>query len=89
MTATNPKSFTREQLHNTLWELVARQSGKNPQQLDPKLVLARDLGLDSLDLVEIGTGLSERLGVDEPEDLLSRPEVTLGELEEALWERRA
>jgi acyl carrier protein len=88
MTTTNPKTVTREQLHDTIWELTAKQSGKDRKQLDPKQVLTRDLGLDSLDVVELSTGLADRLGVDEPEDLLSKPDLSLGELEQALWERR-
>jgi acyl carrier protein len=83
MTTTN-RILTREQVHNVLWELAAKHSGQDAAQLLPTSRLIQDLGTDSLTVTELTMELEERLGVTLPEELLDNPNLTLGDIEEAV-----
>ena len=84
MTTTNT-SFTRDELHRTLWEVAAEHGGVDEDRLTPQTRLTEDLGADSLTITELTLALEERLGVTIPEELLDNPGLTLGEIEEGLW----
>jgi acyl carrier protein len=88
MTVSSKSAFTREQVHEVLWNLTAEQIGKQLSDLTSKSRLAQDLGADSLDVTELGMQLDEKLGATLPEELFDNPDLTLGELEEAIWAHR-
>lgn len=87
MTPSREKPLTRDEVHARLWQLSAKQFDKAPADLRPELRVAQDLGADSLDVAELGMGLEEELGVVLPDDLLGNPNLTLADVEQALWER--
>jgi acyl carrier protein len=89
MTSSREKTLTREDVHKCLWELTAKQFDRPPADLRPEQRITQDLGADSLDVAELGMALEDDLGVTLPDDLLGKPNLTLGEVEEAIWERCA
>jgi acyl carrier protein len=84
MTPSNSYPLTRERFHNFLWILFAKHSRKKRRQLDARNRLAQDLGLDRGRLVELNLELEDAFGEGIPEDLLDHPDLTLGEVEDAL-----
>jgi acyl carrier protein len=87
MSTTSNRPVTRNQIHDTLWDLASKVSGKDSSQLGPGSRLVHDLGADSLAMVEFSMEIEERLGVSLPDDMMENPELTLGEVEEAIWTR--
>jgi acyl carrier protein len=88
MTTSSKPALTREQVHATLWQMTAEQIGKQLSDLTPKSRLVQDLGADSLDATELGMQVEEKLSVTLPEELFENPDLTLGEIEEAIWAQR-
>jgi acyl carrier protein len=84
MTATSEPTLTREQVHKVLWAVAAEHSDKEVAALTPETRLVHDLGFDSLDTVEVSMEVETRLGVTVPDELMDRPELTLGDIEDAL-----
>lgn len=84
MTTTKP-SLTRDELHGLLWDLAAEFTGQDRNLLTPQVRLNHDLGADSLTITELTLALEERLGVTIPDEALDQPDLTLGQIEEALW----
>src|SRR5262245_18433073 len=87
MTPSREKPLTSDEVHARLWQLTAKQFDKGPADLRPELRVAKDLGADSLDVAELGMVLEDELGVVLPDDLLGNPNLTLTDVEQALWER--
>jgi acyl carrier protein len=87
MTPSREKPLTRDEIHARLWKLTAKQFDKDPANLRPEQRITQDLGADSLDVAELGMALEEELGVVLPDDLLGNPNLTLGDVEQALWEK--
>ena len=69
-----------------LWDLVAQYTDKHQDQIRPDSQLIRDLGADSLGVMEISMEVEEELGVTLPDELLGNSQITMGQVEEALWE---
>jgi len=86
MTASSERKLTREQLHELVWNLVARYTDKEPKEILPDSQLVRDLGADSLGVMEISMEVEEELGVTLPDELLGNANLTVREIEEAIWE---
>jgi acyl carrier protein len=86
MTTARP-SLSREELHHLLWDLTAEYSDRERSELTPHTRLNQDLGADSLTVTELTMALEERLELTMPDELLANQELTLGQIEEALWER--
>ena len=83
MTTTQTR-FTPEELHTILWDLAAEHSGQDRAELKPHSRLSDDLGADSLTITELTLAIEDRLSVTVPEELLDNPELSLGQIEEAL-----
>jgi acyl carrier protein len=84
MTIADKPPLTAERIHEVLWKVAAGRAGKDPAELTPETRLLQDLGLDSLDLAELAMELEDELGVSLPDEALENPELTLGEVEQAL-----
>ena len=82
---TTKPSLTRDELHALLWDLAAEYLGPDREQLTPQMRLSHDLGADSLAVTELALAVEERLGVTIPDEALDRADLTLGQVEEALW----
>jgi len=87
MPTTNKIELTRERTHNVLWDLAAKHSGKDRDQIPAAARLIHDLGADSLTVVEFTMELEEELGADSLDGLAENREVSLGQIEAALCER--
>ena len=83
----NSTALSRERIHEVLWDVAAVHADKDRAQLTPDCDLDHDLGLDSLDKVEVAMELEERLEFSEAEDFLGGQELTLGQVEQKLCER--
>ncbi len=86
MTASSERKLTREQLHEILWTVVAQRMDKDPRQIKPDDQLVRDLGADSLGVMEISMELEEELGVTLPDELLDNHSLTIRQIEDGLWD---
>ncbi len=84
MTVANKTPLTAERIHEVLWKVAARRAGEDPAKLTPETRLLQDLGCDSLDLAELAMELEDELGVTLPDEALETPELTLGDVEQAL-----
>jgi acyl carrier protein len=84
MNSPSPTLLTRERIHEVLWDLTAKHTGKDREQLRPADRLIQDLGADSLGVVELSMELEEALGITLPEGVLENPQATLGEIEKTL-----
>jgi acyl carrier protein len=84
---TKSKSLTREKIHNVLWKLAAEHAAKEVKDLTPDTRFVQDLGADSLDLAEMTMELEDQLGISVPEEVFSDPNLTLGQVEQAIHER--
>lgn len=87
MTPSRERTLTREQVRKRLWQMTAKQFGKEADALRPEDRLLQDLGADSLDAAELTMEVEEQLDVVLPNEVLENQNVTLGELEEAVWAR--
>ena len=87
MTPSREQTMTREQIHTSLWKLAAKQFDRDPATLRPEHRIAQDLSADSLDVAELSMGLEEDLGVLLPDDLMGNPNLTLGDVEQVVWEK--
>jgi acyl carrier protein len=87
--ATTKPTLTRQQIHETVWRLTADHMDKDLGDLHPNHRLNQDLGADSLDTAELTMALEETLGIDLPDEGLDKPDLTLGEIEEAIWKHCA
>lgn len=85
---TTKQAVTRAELHTILWDLAAEYAGQDRARLTPQARLNHDLGADSLTITELTLALEERLGVTIPDEALDQPDLTLGQIEEALWRQR-
>ena len=79
-------TLSPEKIHETVWSLAAKHSGKEVKDIRPESRLVQDLGADSLTVVEFSMELEEELDVALPETLLDRPDLTMGEVEKAVLE---
>jgi len=77
-------TLSPEKIHETVWSLAAKHSGKEVKDIRPESRLVQDLGADSLTVVEFSMELEEELDVALPETLLDRPDLTMAEVESAL-----
>ena len=64
--------------HQVVIEVVAGQLAIDPSQIIPEARIMEDLGADSLDVVEIGMKLEERLNISIPETALERSATVAG-----------
>lgn len=64
--------------------LIADQLGVNPESITPESHLVEDLGVDSLDIVEISMALEEEYGVDEIAEEEMETIKTVGDLVDCL-----
>jgi acyl carrier protein len=87
MTVANKPPLTAERIHEVLWKAAARRAGEDAANLTPETRLLQDLGNDSLDLAELAMELEDELGVPLPDDALEKPDLTLGEVEQAIRAR--
>ena len=87
MTTSSKRVLTREQIHDSLWNLAAQHTGKDRNEITPASRLVHDLGADSLGVVELSMELEEELGVTLPEELLDNPQVTMAEVEQSLCDK--
>ena len=87
MTPARERPLTREQIHKRLWDMAAKQFDKEVQELRPESRLVQDLGADSLDVAELSMEVEDQLGVVLPNELLENANLTLGDVEQAVWER--
>jgi acyl carrier protein len=84
MTVVNKPALTAERIHEVLWRVAAQRAGQDPDTLTPEMRLLQDLGNDSLDLAELAMELEDELGVTLPDEALEKPDLTLGEVEQAI-----
>ena len=84
MSTSRKPQLTRERIHETLWNLTAQHLDRDVATLKPEHRLITDLGADSLGVVELTMALEEKLGINLPEELMEDPDVTLGQIEEAI-----
>ena len=57
---------------NGLREIMAARLGLQPEQLVPEARLVEDLGLDSLDAVELAISVERKFDIEVPEDELTK-----------------
>ena len=86
MTASSERKLSREQLQEVLWTIVAQRMDKDPSQIRPDDQLVRDLGADSLGVMEVSMELEEELGITLPDELLDNTSLTMRLIEDALWD---
>ena len=84
MSITGKPKRTRDQVHAVLWDLAAQHFDKEVAALKPEHRLIQDLGADSLEVVELSMELEEKLGITLPEELMDDPNLSLGQIEEAI-----
>jgi acyl carrier protein len=82
--SSSKSTLTREQVHEVLWRLAATHTGKEVKELTPTSRLTQDLGADSLDVAELTMALEEELGITLPNEGFDNPNLSLGEIEEAV-----
>ena len=87
MSTSSKPALTRQQVHDTLWNLAAKHTDKDPGTIQPTSRLAQDLGADSLQIVELTMELEEQLGITLPEEVADNPNLTLAEIEQAICNR--
>jgi acyl carrier protein len=87
MNVVNKQPLTAERIHEVLWRLAAQRAGEDPARLTPETRLLQDLGNDSLDIADLAMELEDELGVTLPNEALENPELTLGEVEQAIRAR--
>jgi acyl carrier protein len=78
---------TREQIHEIVWKVAAEHTDKSVDELRPEHRLIQDLGADSLTVAEMAMELEEKLDTTIPEEVLDKPELTLGQVEQAICDR--
>lgn len=86
---TTQTALTRDELHTLLWDITAEHADQDAPRLTPQTRLSQNLGADSLTVTELTLALEDRLGVTIPDELLDNPNLTLGQIEEALWKQLA
>jgi acyl carrier protein len=79
-------TLSPEKIHETIWSLAAKHSGKDVKDIKPKSRLVQDLGADSLTVVEFSMELEEELDLTFPEKLLDKQDLTLADVEKAVQE---
>jgi acyl carrier protein len=79
-------TLSPEKIHETIWALAAKHSGKDAKEIKPKSRLVQDLGADSLTVVEFSMELEEELDLTFPETLLDKHDLTLADVEKAVQE---
>ncbi len=84
MTTSSKPALTREQVHEVLWSLAAKHTDKEPGTIKSGSRLVQDLGADSLTVVELNMELEEKLGITLPDEVADNPNLTLGEIEQAI-----
>jgi acyl carrier protein len=84
MVSSSKPALTREHIHEVLWKLTATHLGKEVSEVNAKSRLVQDLGADSLDVAELTMSLEEELGITLPNEGFDNPNLTLGEIEEAV-----
>lgn len=84
MTTSTKSHRTREEVHTILRKLAAEHLGLPPERIQPECQLLRDLGADSLGVVELSMAIEEEFGVALPEAMFEKKDVTMAELESAL-----
>jgi acyl carrier protein len=84
MKTSSQPALTREQVHELLWSLAANHTDRDPSTIQPSSRLVKDLGADSLEVVELTMALEEKLGIKLPDEVADNPDLTLGEIEQAI-----
>ena len=64
--------MTPQEVANEIKELMAARLGLPVEKIVPEATLAEDLGLDSLDAVELAIAVERRFNIDVPEDELTK-----------------
>ena len=68
---------------STINDIVMRQLDIAPEQITSDAYLEKDLGADSLDIVEIGMALEDKFSLSIPDELMEKVE-TVGDVYEAV-----
>jgi acyl carrier protein len=84
MPTSSKPALTREQVHELLWSLAAKHTDRDPSTIQSSSRLVQDLGADSLEVVELTMALEETLGMTLPDEVADNPDLTLGEIEQAI-----
>jgi acyl carrier protein len=63
---------TTQEVADGLKEIMAARLGLPTEQLVPEARLVEDLGLDSLDAVELAIAVERKFNIDVPEDELAK-----------------
>jgi acyl carrier protein len=79
-------TLSPEKIHETIWSLAAKHSGKDVKEIRPESRLVQDLGADSLTVVEFSMELEEELDVTLPETILDKQDLTIADVEKAVLE---
>ena len=87
MSTSSKPGLTREQVHELLWSLAATHFAREASALSPSSRLVQDLGADSLEVVELGMAIEEKLGITLPDEVMDQPDLTLGQIEKAICEK--
>jgi acyl carrier protein len=84
--ASTSTNWSKKQLLKKTRLIISQQSGVPVKKLSLKLHLVNDLGLDSLDAVEIIMDIEEAFAIRIPDEMAEKL-VRVGEIEEYLIER--
>jgi len=84
MTTSSKPALTREQIHEVVWSLAAKHTDRDRSTIESNSRLVQDLGADSLEVVELTMELEEKLGITLPDEVADNPNLTLGEIEQAI-----
>jgi acyl carrier protein len=87
MPTSSQPALPREQIHELLWNLAAKHTDQDPNTIQSSSRLVQDLGADSLEVVELTMALEETLGIKLPDEIADKPDLTLGEIEQAICNR--
>lgn len=58
------EKLNKQQLQETVYEIIANQLQKDPSELNPNAHIQYDCGADSLDVVEISMNLEKELDIE-------------------------
>ena len=84
MNVASNRPLTRALIHDTLWKAVAQRAEKVPRDLRPTDRFLHELGFDSLDVAEFAMEVEEELAITLPDKMFDNPELSLGDVEEAI-----
>lgn len=84
------KSWTREEVQNTLKEILIDALGVDEEKIVPEASLVHDLGAESIDFLDIGFRVQQTFGVELPNKAIQDKALSwrnLGDLRRILEER--